>query len=143
MKSAGGGPALLFTRPTLAAGAASRYPVAVNLFGSARRRALALGADCLDETGERITALLNLKVPDTLLGKLAMLPQLAEMAKFPPKTGGGRPPCQEVVIRERDVELAQFPVPVCWPEDGGPYITLGGGVTRGAGAGTRNVGMYS
>src|SRR5207253_8119486 len=97
MKSAGGGPALLFTRPTLAAGAASRYPVAVNLFGSARRMALALGVDCLDEIGERIAALLNLKVPDTLLGKLALLPQLAEVAKFPPKTSGGRPPCQAVV----------------------------------------------
>src|ERR1041385_4295849 len=142
MKSPGGGPALLFTRPMLAGGAASRHPVAVNLFGSARRMALALGVDCLDEIGERIAALLNLKVPDTLLGKLAMLPQLAEVAKFPPKTGGGRPPCQDVVIRERDVDLAQFPVPVCWPEDGGPYITLGGVITRDPGTGVRNVGMY-
>src|SRR5437660_10372423 len=142
MKSPGGGPALLFTRPTLAGGAAPRYPGAVTLFASGPRMALALGLDGLDEIGERITALLNLKVPDTLLGKLAMLPQLAEMAKFPPKTGGGRPPCQEVVIRERDVDLAQFPVPVCWPEDGGPYITLAGVITRDPGSGTRNVGMY-
>src|SRR5205814_1675936 len=126
MKSAGGGPALLFTRPTLAAGAASRYPVAVNLFGSARRMALALGVDCLDEIGERIATLLNVKVPDTLLGKLAMLPQLAEVAKFPPKTVGGRAPAQEIVVRDRDVDLSQFPIPVCWPEDGGPYITLPG-----------------
>src|SRR5216110_2264812 len=142
MKSPGGGPALLFERPTLLSGAPARSPVAVNLFGSARRMALALGVDCLDEIGERIAALLNLKVPDTLLGKLAMLPQLAEVAKFPPKTGGGRPPCQEVVIRERDVDLAQFPVPVCWPEDGGPYITLAGVITRDPGSGVRNVGMY-
>src|SRR2546421_358640 len=104
--------------------------------------ALALGVDGLDEIGERITALLNLKAPDPLLGKLAMLPQLAEMAKSPPKTGGGRPPCQAVVIREGDVDLAQFPVPVCWPEDGGPYITLAGVITRDPGSGTRNVGMY-
>src|SRR6266513_3045863 len=137
MKASGGGPALLFAHPTLASGGASRYPVAVNLFGSERRMALALGVACVDEIGERIAALLNLKVPDTLLGKLAMLPQLAEVAKFPPKTGGGRPPCQEVVIRERDVDLAQFPVPVCWPEDGGPYITLGGVITRAPGSGTR------
>src|SRR6184192_3221735 len=130
MKSPGGGPALLFQQPTLLAGGRSRYPVAVNLFGSERRMALALGVECLDEIGERIAALLNLKVPDSLLGKLAMLPQLAEVAKFPPKTGGGKPPCQEVVIRERDVDLAQFPVPVCWPEDGGPYITLAGVITR-------------
>src|SRR5213082_819863 len=142
MKSPGGGPALLFTRPTLAGGAPSRYPVAVNLFGSGPRMALALGVECLDEIGERIAALLHLKVPDTLLGKLALLPQLAEVAKFPLKTAGGRPACQEVVIREGDVDLAQFPVPVCWPEDGGPYITLAGVITRDPGSGVRNVGMY-
>src|SRR5256886_16602608 len=71
-----------------------------------------------------------------------MLPQLAEVAKFAPKTAGGRPACQEVVIRERDVDLAQFPVPVCWPEDGGPYITLPGVITRDPASGVRNVGMY-
>ena len=142
MKSPGGGPALLFRHPTLVKGGASRYPVAVNLFGSERRMALALGVECLDQIGERIAGLLHLKVPDTLLGKLALLPQLAEMAKFPPKTGSGRPPCQEVVIRERDVDLAQFPIPICWPEDGGPYITLPGVITRDPTSGVRNVGMY-
>src|SRR5437879_12266390 len=76
MKSPGGGPALLFTRPTLAAGAPSRYPVAVNLFGSGPRMALALGVECLDDIGERIAALLNLQVPDQRLGKLAMIPPL-------------------------------------------------------------------
>src|SRR2546429_9570736 len=73
MKSAGGGPALLFTRPTLAGGAASRYPVAVNLFGSARRMALALGVAWLDGTGERMRALFYLKVPATLPGNLTCL----------------------------------------------------------------------
>src|SRR5438128_2687112 len=142
MKSPGGGPALLFRQPTLRSGGPSRYPVAVNLFGSARRMALALGVECLDEIGERIASLVNLKIPDTLLGKLAMLPQLAEVAKFPPKTAGGRPPCQAVVIRAPDVDLSQFPVPVCWPEDGGPYITLPGVITRDPKTGVRNVGMY-
>ena len=142
MKSPGGGPALLFRHPTLRHGGPSRYPVAVNLFGSARRMALALGVECLDDIGERIAALLNLKIPDTLLGKLAMLPQLAEVAKFPPRSTGGRPPCQEVVRRDREVDLAELPIPVCWPEDGGPYITLAGVITRDPGSGVRNVGMY-
>src|SRR5881398_3600963 len=142
MKSPGGGPALLFRHPTLRHGGPSRYPVAVNLFGSARRMALALGVECLDDIGERIAALLNLKIPDTLLGKLAMLPQLAEVAKFPPRSAGGRPPCQEVVRRDREVDLAELPIPVCWPEDGGPYITLPGVITRDPGTGVRNVGMY-
>src|SRR6266496_1076065 len=90
MKSPGGGPALLCTHPTLTSGAVARQPVAVNLFGSERRMALALGVERLDDVGERIATLLNLKVPDSLLGKLAMLPQLAEVAKFPPRTTGGR-----------------------------------------------------
>jgi len=142
MKSPGGGPALLFRHPTLLHGGPSRYPVAVNLFGSARRMALALGVECLDDIGKRIATLLNLKIPDTLLGKLAMLPQLAEVAKFPPRTAGGRAPSQEVVRRDRDVDLAELPIPVCWPEDGGPYITLAGVITRDPGSGVRNVGMY-
>jgi 4-hydroxy-3-polyprenylbenzoate decarboxylase len=142
MKSPGGGPALLFTKPTLVGGAASRHPVAVNLFGSERRMALALGVERLDEIGERIAELLNLKVPDGLFGKLAMLPRLAEIAKFPPKTVGGRPPCQETVLRGADVDLGQLPVPICWPQDGGPYLTLAGVITRDPVTGTRNVGMY-
>src|SRR5258708_22284413 len=36
MKSPGGGPALLFTKPMLRDGGKARYPVAVNLFGSER-----------------------------------------------------------------------------------------------------------
>src|ERR1700694_3219539 len=51
MKAPGGGPALLFTRPTLRSGGPSRYPVAVNLFGSERRMSLALGVECLDHIG--------------------------------------------------------------------------------------------
>jgi len=142
MKSPGGGPALLFTQPTLGSGVPSRYPVAVNLFGSEQRMALGLGVARLDEIGERIADMLHLKVPDGLLGKLAMLPRLAEMAKFPPRSGRDRPPCQEVVIRGDDIDLSQLPVPICWPEDGGPYITLPGVITRDAATGTRNVGMY-
>jgi len=63
MKSPQGGPALLFAKPTLRSGTASRYPVAVNLFGSERRMALALGVERLDDVGDRIAQLLDLKVP--------------------------------------------------------------------------------
>ena len=141
MKSAGGGPALLFAKPTLRGGAASRYPVAVNLFGSERRMALALGVERLDDIAARIGELVALKVPEGLLGKLAMLPRLAEIAKFPPKTGG-RAACQDTVVKDADVDLTQLPAPICWPEDGGPYITLGGVITRSPESGVRNVGMY-
>src|SRR3989475_246091 len=141
MKAPGGGPALLFTEPALRGGGKSRYPVAINLFGSEQRMSLALGVDCLDQVGARIAELLALKVPEGLLGKLAMLPRLAEVAKFPPKTVG-RPACQDTVLKDSDVDLSLFPVPICWPEDGGQYITLGGVITRNPESGVRNVGMY-
>ena len=41
MKSAGGGKALLFERPTID-GRESKFPVAINTMGSTRRMALAL-----------------------------------------------------------------------------------------------------
>src|SRR2546425_2382559 len=69
MKARGGGPALLFEGPTLKSGAPARYPGAVNLFGSEKRMALALGVACLDEIGEGIAPLLNRLRPDSLAGK--------------------------------------------------------------------------
>ncbi|HVP71262.1 MAG TPA: menaquinone biosynthesis decarboxylase, partial [Gemmatimonadaceae bacterium] len=73
MKSPGGGPALLFEHVLLDDGTRSAYPVAINLFGSKRRIAMALGTDDLDAIGARITELMETKVPDGVLAKLAML----------------------------------------------------------------------
>src|SRR5260370_38113177 len=109
MEGAGGGGGVVFTKRRLGGGGVWGDPVAVNLFGSERRMALALGVDRLDEIGERIAGLLNLKVPDGLFGKLAMLPRLAEVAQFPPKTIGGRPPCREIRLQGRAGDLAPLP----------------------------------
>ncbi|MEP6591899.1 MAG: menaquinone biosynthesis decarboxylase [Gemmatimonadota bacterium] len=142
MKLPGGGPALLFERPVLPDGRESPIPVAINLFGSHRRMRLAMGVDALDEIGDRIRELLNMKVPDGLMGKLSMLPKLAEMAKFPPRTRTGKPPCQEVVLEGDAIDLDTIPFLQTWPDDGGRYITLPMVITRDPGRGTRNVGMY-
>jgi 4-hydroxy-3-polyprenylbenzoate decarboxylase len=142
MKSAGGGPALLFEHVLLEDGRRSEFPVAINLFGSHRRMCLALGVSDLDEIGGRISELLNLKVPEGLLGKLAMLPRLAEIAKFPPRTRGGRPACQEVVWQGDAIDLDRIPFLTTWPGDGGRYITLPMVITEDPRTGVRNVGMY-
>ena len=142
MKSAGGGPALLFERPVLDDGTVGEIPVAINLFGSLRRMSLALGADDLDQIGRRIEELVKFKVPEGWREKLAMLPKLGEIARYPPRTVSGHAPCQEVVQRDGDVDLSRLPITTCWPEDGGPYITLPQVVTRDPKTGTRNVGMY-
>jgi 4-hydroxy-3-polyprenylbenzoate decarboxylase len=142
MKSPGGGPALLFELPVLPTGATSAIPVAINLFGSARRICLALGVERLDDIGDRIAELTNLKVPEGLLAKLAMLPRLTELAKFPPRTRSGRPACQEVIWRGEEIDLERLPLLQTWPKDGGRYITLPMVITRDPASGARNVGMY-
>jgi len=142
MKSPGGGPALLFEKPVLPGGVTSEIPVAINLFGSGRRICLGLGVERLDEIGDRIAEMTNLKVPEGLLAKLAMLPRLTELAKFPPRTRSGRPACQEVIWRGDDIDLERLPLLQTWPKDGGRYITLPMVITRDPASGARNVGMY-
>jgi len=142
MKQPDGGKALYFENVILDDGERSNYPVVINLFGSMRRMSLALGVDDLDEIGERITEMLDLKVPEGLLGKLAMLPRLLEIGKFPPRIKSGKPACQEVVLQGDDVDLTKLPIITCWPEDGGPYITLPMVISKDPRRGIRNVGMY-
>ena len=138
----GGGPALLFERPILDDGTPSAFPVAINLFGSMRRMAIALGVEGLDDVGARITQLMDLKVPDGIVAKLSLIPRLLEVARFPPRVKGGSPPCQEVVWQGNQVDLRKLPIMTCWPEDGGPYITLPMVISRDPKRGIRNVGMY-
>src|SRR5262245_2683728 len=79
MKQPNGGSALLFENVTLRDGSRSAYPVAINLFGSMRRMALSLGVESLNEHADRITELLNVQVPEGIVGKLSLLPKLFEV----------------------------------------------------------------
>jgi 4-hydroxy-3-polyprenylbenzoate decarboxylase len=142
MKQPGGGSALFFEHPVLMSGKRSEFPVAINLFGSMRRMAMSLGVDNLDEIGTRITSLLELKVPEGFVAKLALLPRLLEVGRFPPRLRSGTPPAQEVIWRDGDVDLDRLPLMKCWPEDGGAYITFPMVITRDPKRGIRNVGMY-
>ena len=68
-----------------------------------------------------------------------MLPKLARVATAMPRTVTSAP-CQEVV--ETTPDLSKLPIITCWPDDGGPYITLPMVITRDPDKGTRNVGCY-
>ena len=130
------GPALLFENVKGYAG----VPVFINQFGSTRRMNLALGVDALDEVAERIRGFTDVKSPQGFLDKVKMLPMLAEMGKFFPKTVASGP-CKEVIKRD-NFSLLDFPVLQCWPKDAGQFITLPCVVTRDPKTGKRNVGMY-
>jgi 4-hydroxy-3-polyprenylbenzoate decarboxylase len=137
-----GGPALLFEN-------VKGYPgarVLMNQFGSEDRMKLALDVDSLDEVAGRIRALLEMKSPEGIMEKLKLLPMLADIGKFFPKTISAKDAaCKEVIkIGKRGdvINVLEFPVLQCWPMDGGRYITLPCVITRDPKTGKRNVGMY-
>ena len=141
-KQPNGGPALFFENVK-----GSRLPVAMNVYGSPRRMAMALGVDReprgLDAIGDRIEALIQEAMPKPgsgFLDKLAKLPLLADVSSWMPKTvRHGR--CQEVILRGEDARLSDLPVLTTWPEDGGPFITMGMSHLRHK-DGRRNMGLY-
>jgi len=112
----------------------------INQFGSARRMRLALEVDTLDEIAERIRGFMDVKSPQGFLDKVKMLPMLAEMGNFFPKTVATGP-CKEVIKRD-NFSLLDFPILQCWPKDAGRFITLPCVITRDPKTGKRNVGMY-
>jgi len=142
MKLPGGGPALFFERPVLADGTESDIPVAMNVFGSWSRMSAALGVKDLQEHADRIQELLKPEIPKGLWAKVQMLPKLAELTRVPPRPYKGKPPCQEVVLREGEFDLTRLPVLKSWPHDGGPFITLPMVFTRDPETGAPNCGMY-
>lgn len=133
-----GGPALLFTSVR-----GSRLPVAINLFGTRRRMAWALGVEDVEEVARRVEDLLQLprRGQGGFLSKLSLLPRLAEMASYGPRHVRSGP-VQEVVAEGEAVDLDALPVLTCWPGDAGPFITLPLVITRDPETGERNVGMY-
>ena len=130
-----GGPALLFEKPK-----GYDIPVLINAFASMRKMELALEVDSVESIAARIAEYLEMKTPQGMLGKLKMLPKLAEMGSFFPrevKTG----PVKEV-IRKDDFSLFDYPILKCWPQDGGRFITLPLVFSRNPVTGKRNAGVY-
>src|SRR5476649_57044 len=75
-----GGPALLFEKPK-----GYTIPVLINGFAGMRKMQLALEVDSVEEIARRIVEFLEMRMPEGLMGKLKMLPKLAEMGAFFPK----------------------------------------------------------
>jgi 4-hydroxy-3-polyprenylbenzoate decarboxylase len=131
-----GGKALLFEKCK-----GSKFPLLINAFGSLRRMELAFEVNQLDEVAARIRGFLDIQTPQGLFDKLKMLPKLAELGAFFPKhVKDGA--CKEVVRKGSEVNLLDFPILKCWPQDGGRFITFPLVFTQNPETGKRNVGMY-
>ena len=137
-KSNDGGKALLFENT------GTGYPVLMNMMGSDKRIALALGVDDLKEISQRIDDILKgvMTPKSSIMDKLRMLPLLADMTKWFPRKSTSRGECQEVVWQGEDVDLSKLPILTSWPADGGAFITLPMVCTKDPETGTPNMGMY-
>ena len=105
-----------------------------------RKMEIALEVGSVDEVAARIVEFLEMRMPEGIVGKLKMLPKLAEMGAFFPKVVS-KGPCQEVVRMDK-FSLLDYPVLQCWPEDAGRFITLPLVFSRNPDTGKRNCGMY-
>ncbi|CUA94536.1 UbiD family decarboxylase [Thiomonas bhubaneswarensis] len=124
----GGGPAVLFERPTGYA-----MPVLGNLFGTPQRVAMGMGVNDLGELRRIGEVLARLKEPEPPKG-LKDAGELMHLVKavwdMRPSTVS-RPVCQQVVLEGDDVDLNRLPIQTCWPGDVAPLLTWGLVITRG------------
>src|SRR5438445_6146016 len=92
-KSPGGGPALLFEKPT-----GFDIPVVTNLYGSMERMCLALGVNTLDDLAKEIDEVMTPQMPEGIMDALKMLPMVGRLRDLMPKTVKDAA-CQEIVDR--------------------------------------------
>jgi len=130
-----GGPALLFESPS-----GSKFPVLTNVYGSLERVQSIFDISALDDLGKLFDEFLHMEPPKRLIDKLKLLPKLKDLASVIPRQVKSAA-CQEIV-KTADLDLRELPVLTCWPDDGGPFVTLPVVFTRHPETGRRNVGMY-
>ena len=130
---AAGGPALLFTNVT-----GSDFRLVTNLFGTARRAEMAFGQRPL-RLIRRLVHLAETLLPPSP-GKLWDARDIGgELFKVGTRRAQSGPVVDRVT---NDVRLDRLPALTCWPEDGGPFITLPLVYTTHPDRPGHNLGMY-
>jgi 4-hydroxy-3-polyprenylbenzoate decarboxylase len=121
----------------------STMPVLINAFGNARRMALALNVDDLEDLNHNLARTIDMRLPQGfgaaldrgrdvwgVLKSIGLGPKIVKDA-----------PVQEVIVANEPT-LSKLPILKCWPLDGGKYITLPQVITLDPITNVRNVGMY-
>jgi len=134
-----GGPALLFENPK-----GANIPVLANLFGTPRRVAMGMGADSVTELrgiGELLAYLKEPEPPKGMKDAWEKFPVFKQVLNMAPKIISS-PPCQELVREGDEIDLADYPIQTCWPEDAAPLITWPLVITKGPNKERQNLGIY-
>ena len=134
-----GGPALLFENVK-----GSSLPLLANLFGNTRRIALAMGQEDLEglrDVGKLLAFLREPTPPSGWKDLWQSLPSYKSVLNISPNVKRSAP-CQEIVIKEDDIDLSMFPIQTCWPGDAGPLVTWPLVITKGPEKERQNLGIY-
>lgn len=134
-----GGPALLFENPR-----GYSTPVLGNLFGTQQRVAQGMGAadaSALREIGELLAFLRQPEPPQGMRDAWDQLPVFRKVMDMTPRKVR-RAPCQESILEDGAVDLADWPIQTCWPGDAAPLITWALVITRGPNKERQNLGIY-
>ena len=130
---AGGGPALLFTKVI-----GADFPLVSNLFGTARRAERAFGERPM-RLVRRAAELAETLLPPTAVGLWGARDVARDLVKVGLRRVSTGPVVEHVTT---DVRLDRLPVLTCWPEDGGPFVTLPLVYTTHPDRRGHNLGMY-
>ncbi len=134
-----GGPALLFENPK-----DSNIPVLANLFGTPHRVAMGMGAESVTELrgiGELLAYLKEPEPPKGMKDAWEKFPVFKQVLNMAPKIISS-PPCQELVREGDEIDLGDYPIQTCWPEDAAPLITWPLVITKGPNKDRQNLGIY-
>ncbi|MDB2704988.1 4-hydroxy-3-polyprenylbenzoate decarboxylase [Pseudomonadota bacterium] len=134
-----GGPALLFENPK-----GSDIPVLTNLFGTPERVAMGMGEEsvsALREVGKMLAFLKEPEPPKGMKDAWEKMPIFKQVLNMAPKVVSFAA-CQQTVIERDAIDLSQYPIQHCWPEDAAPLITWGLVVSKGPHKERQNMGIY-
>ena len=133
---------LLFKRPVnRAKGIEYMMPVVMNMFANFDVTEKIFGRRP-DAVAKEIEGLLHMKPPQDFKEKLSTLSKLFALKNVFPKRLKSRGICQQVVKTGDAVDLDELPILKTWPEDGGPFVTMGQVYTRSLDGKMQNLGMY-
>ena len=109
-------------------------PLLINQFGTERRMCLALGVErARRRRASGSPSVLELHAAAGPAGQGARARPAEVARRLAGRRSCAAAPCQEVVIDPPDLDL--LPIMTCWPDDGGPFITLPGVITARPGHG--------
>ncbi len=126
------GPALYFEKVK-----GSPFPLVINIFGSARRIELALGATPA-QLGSELMRLAQAANPPKWLELWKARKTLRKMLFM--RSGRAFHASSQEIVEEPQLE--KLPILKCWPQDAGRFITFGLVITEHPRTKVRNVGLY-